>query len=80
MGTLGNSEDPDEMPHNAAFHQDLHCFLKQNHSSEKETEYFWDIITSPLNMCIMDILPLLYAASWKIPLVLNGLKISGDKN
>ena len=24
-GTLANSEDPDEMQHNAAFHQDLHC-------------------------------------------------------
>ena len=26
-GTLANSEDPDEMPHNAAFHQSLHCLL-----------------------------------------------------
>ena len=25
MGTLANSEDPDEMQHNAAFHQGLHC-------------------------------------------------------
>ena len=24
MGTLANSEDPDEMQHNAAFHQGLH--------------------------------------------------------
>ena len=23
MGTLANSEDPDEMPHNVAFHQGL---------------------------------------------------------
>ena len=29
MGTLANSEDPDEMQHNAAFHQDLHCFRVQ---------------------------------------------------
>ena len=28
MGTLANSEDPDEMQHNAAFHQGLHCLLK----------------------------------------------------
>ena len=28
--TLGNSEDPDEMQHNAAFHQGLHCLLYQN--------------------------------------------------
>ena len=24
-GTFANSEDPDEMPHTAAFHQGLHC-------------------------------------------------------
>ena len=34
-GTLASSEDPDEMLHNAAFHQGLHCFLRQNQSSEK---------------------------------------------
>ena len=28
MGTLANSEDPDEMPHNVAFHQGLHCLLR----------------------------------------------------
>ena len=27
MNTLANSEDPDEMQHNAAFHQGLHCLL-----------------------------------------------------
>ena len=32
MGTLANSEDPDEMPHNAAFHQVLH-FMRQNMDS-----------------------------------------------
>ena len=26
--TLANCEDPDEMPHNAAFHQGLHCLLR----------------------------------------------------
>ena len=26
--TLTNIEDLDEMPHNAAFHQGLHCFAK----------------------------------------------------
>ena len=29
--TLANSEDPDEMQHNAAFHQDLHCLVRSNH-------------------------------------------------
>ena len=30
MGTLANSEDPDEMPQNVAFHQGLHGLLRQN--------------------------------------------------
>ena len=41
MGILENSEDPDEMPHNAAFHQGLHCLLRQNRSSEKEMQYYY---------------------------------------
>ena len=45
MGTLANSEDPDEMLHNAAFHQGLHCLLRQNQSSEKEIQHFLEIIT-----------------------------------
>ena len=28
MGTLANNEDPDEMQHNAAFHQGPHCLLR----------------------------------------------------
>ena len=28
MGTMTNSEDPNEMLHKAAFHQGLHCLLK----------------------------------------------------
>ena len=28
LGTLANSEDPDEMLHKAAFHQGLHCLLE----------------------------------------------------
>ena len=27
MGTLANNDDPDEMQHNAAFHQGLYCLL-----------------------------------------------------
>ena len=33
MGTLANSEDPDEMQHNAAFRQGLHCLLRFKQSS-----------------------------------------------
>ena len=36
MGTLANSEDPDEMQHNAAFHQGLHCLLKSKQCSGTE--------------------------------------------
>ena len=28
MSTFANSEDPDEMQHNAAFHQSLHCLFR----------------------------------------------------
>ena len=41
MSTFANSEDPDEMPHNAAFHQGLPCLLRQNQPSEKEIIYFF---------------------------------------
>ena len=33
MGTLANCEDPDEMQHNAAFHQGLHCLLRLKQTS-----------------------------------------------
>ena len=44
MGTMANTEDPDEMPLNASFHEG-HCFLRQNQSSEKERHYYLEIIT-----------------------------------
>ena len=34
-GTMVNSEDQDEMPHNAALHQGLHCFLSQRKKYNK---------------------------------------------
>ena len=34
--TLANSEDPDEMPQNAAFHQGLHCFAETKQLSRTE--------------------------------------------
>ena len=45
MGTFANSEDPGEMQQNAAFHQGLRCLLRPNQSSEKEMQYFGEIIT-----------------------------------
>ena len=44
MANLANSEVPDEIPHNAVFHQCLHCLLRQNQSSGKEIQYFLEII------------------------------------
>ena len=54
MGTLANCEDPDEMPHNAAFQQGLHSTLRQNPSSEKETLYFLEIINCEHSIYTMD--------------------------
>ena len=34
--TTVDREDLDEMPHHVAFHQDLHCLLRQKCSSEKK--------------------------------------------
>ena len=42
---LANSEDPDEMPHNAALHRGLHCLLRQKQFSEKEIQFYLEIIT-----------------------------------
>ena len=38
MGTLVNSEDPDEMLHNVAFHQGLHCLLRLKQPSGTELQ------------------------------------------
>ena len=37
--TLANSEDPDEMQQNAAFHPDLHCLLIFKRSSGTGTHH-----------------------------------------
>ena len=38
MGIFAYNEDLDEMLHNAAFHQGLHCLLRLNRSSKKEIQ------------------------------------------
>ena len=44
MNTLANNEDPDKVPHNAAFHQGPHCLLRQIESKEKEIQFYLEII------------------------------------
>ena len=39
MGTVANSEDPDEMQHNGAFHQALHCLLRLKEPSGTEIHH-----------------------------------------
>ena len=39
MGTLANSEDPDEMQHNATVHQGLHCLLRLKQSKGTEIHH-----------------------------------------
>ena len=39
MNYFANSEDQDEMPHSAAFHQDLHCLLRLRQTSENEIHF-----------------------------------------
>ena len=53
MDILTNSEDPDEMPHNAAFHQGLYCFLRQKQSPEK-IQFSLEIIMWHPSIYIMD--------------------------
>ena len=44
MHFFANGEDPVEMLHHAAFHQSLHCLLRQRGSSEKEIQFHLEII------------------------------------
>ena len=64
MDILANtSDDPDEIPHNAAFHQSLQYLLRQKLSSEKEIQFYLEIKTSEpfIYMYTMDhILPCLH--------------------
>ena len=39
MCTFQNCEDPDEMQHNAAFNQGLHCLLRLKHPSGTEKHH-----------------------------------------
>ena len=52
---MANSEDPDEIPHYAAFHQGVHCLLRYNRSTDKEIQYFCKLShVTPQYMYAMD--------------------------
>ena len=42
MSTFANSEDPDEMQHNNAFHQGLHCFVKVKKTFRQKNQIFFE--------------------------------------
>ena len=44
MSTLANRDDPDEMQHNAAFHQGLHSLLSQKKSPDFEMQFYLEVI------------------------------------
>ena len=53
LGTLANSEDPDEMPQTVAFHQDLHCLRRHLFHGQKIYKNL-EILTCGLLICKMN--------------------------
>ena len=60
MGTFANSKDPDEMQHNAAFHQGRHCLLRLKQPSGTEIPHTFELSTCD---------PLKYLVSYPILIV-----------
>ena len=54
MRTLANSEDPDEMLHDAAFHQGHDCLLKSNAFQRNKYIFFFKIITCNPSIYTLD--------------------------
>ena len=67
---MANSEDPDD---DAAFHQDLHCLLRQKSSAEKEIQFYLEIITCDPAIYTMDHSKFIASSRMKNPLVHKGL-------
>ena len=51
--TTADGEDLHAMPHNTAFHQGLHCLLRQKRSSEKK-QFYLEIVTCDPSNYAMD--------------------------
>ena len=71
---MPNSADPDEMPHHAAFYQGLHCLLRQNGSSEKEIQYYLEIITCDPSIYLVDHPDLIVSSLIEISIGLKRVK------
>ena len=66
MGTLANSEDPDEMHHHAAFHQGLHCLLRLKQPSRTEIHHNLEhFICDPLKCKMDNPILILSIMNWK---------------
>ena len=74
MRSLTNSEDSDEMLHNAAFHQSLHYLLGQKQSSGKEIHFIRKLLTLTPQYIQWTIPSLLYQTRRKNLLVHKGLR------
>ena len=77
MSTLANSEDPDEMQHNAAFHQCLHCLSGLKRSTLKRIELHLNLESLTCNplICSMNHPRLTCQTRWTNSLVYKGLMI-----
>ena len=53
MGTLANSEDPDEMQQKAAFHQGMHCLLRLKQPFGTEIHHHSETSTCDPLKCTM---------------------------
>ena len=67
MGTLANSEDPEEMQHNAAFHQGLHYLLNLKQPSRTAIHHNLGNSTCDPKSTKWTIPYLLYQYIWENP-------------
>ena len=66
---LAGTWSKDEMSQNAAFHQGLHCLLRQKHLFGTEIRKYMEIISCDPSIDIMDRPELIVSNLWKIPFI-----------
>ena len=74
MGTLANSEDPDEMQHIAAYYQGLHCLLGLKQPSWTEIHHNWENSTCNPLKYKMGSLILIVSICTRKPTRIQGVK------